>query len=359
VSLAGFLTDLRARGVELELVNGKLVCRAPKGGLTSELAAALKERRTAIVDFLREGLAERGGMHAIPPIRPVERQELMPVSFSQERLWYLNQVDANPAVYNLPLAFRMVGPLDVRLLQQCLDVIESRHEALRTTVVAQDGQPMQRIHQPRGMPLAHVDLRRGATGADAPTHEALLQREAMAPFDLAEGPLVRATLIRTKDDEYYLIVVSHHIIADGLSTQIILRDLVELYEALRDGRPSPLEALPVQFADYAVWQRGWLQGAALDEQTAYWRERLAGQLPTLDLATDFPRPPLRSANGAKEPLRLSKALVQALSDIGRQEGATTYMVLLALFKTLLHELMTGQRRVHELEFKESKSQKSP
>ena len=330
-----FLQDLRGRGIELELSGDRLVSRAARGALTPDLASAIRERRDEIVAFLREGLAEHG-MADVPPIRPVPRREHMPVSYSQERLWYLNQVEQNPAVYNLPLSFRMVGPLRVDLLQRCLAAIEERHEALRTTIEMVAGEARQRIHGPRGLPLSIVDLRPGHAAPGAPALQELLQREAMSSFDLAAGPLARATLIRTADQEHYFLLLMHHVISDGLSTQIILRDLVALYEAFGRGEPSPLPPLPVQFADYASWQRGWLQGEALDRQLRYWRERLVAPLPVLGLPTDKPRPALRTANGAKEPFRLSTELAATLSRIAREEGATTFMALLSLYFVLLH-----------------------
>jgi len=335
VMVASLLQDLRARGIELDLADGRLVSRAAKGALTPDLAAAIRAQRDEIMAFLQEGLAERN-MADVPPIQPVPRRPFMPVSYSQERLWYLNQVEQNPAVYNLPLSFRVVGALRLDVLQRCLDLIEDRHEALRTTVEMVDGEAMQHIRPPKGMPITFVDLRPGVAAPNPPTLQELLQCEAMGTFDLAAGPLARARVIRTADEEHYFLLLMHHVISDGLSTQIILRDLVTLYEAFSRGEDSPLDPLPVQFADYASWQRGWLQGEALDRQLHYWRERLAAPLPTLDLATDFPRPAMRTANGAKEPFRLNKQLVSELSRIGREEGATTFMVLLALYYVLLH-----------------------
>ena len=333
MTIATLLQDLRARGIELDLTDGRLVSRAPRGVLTPELADAIRTQRAAIIEFLHEGHVERH-MADVPPIRPVPRAEYMPVSYSQERLWYLNQVDQNPAVYNLPLSFRVVGQVQVDVLQRCLDTLEARHEALRTTVEMVNGRAMQRIHAPRGLPIVEKDLR-AASVSGAPGLETLLQMEAMGSFDLSNGPLARATLIRTGEQEYYFLLVMHHVISDGLSTQIILRELVLLYESLQGGEPAVLPPLAVQFADYAVWQRGWLQGAALERQLEYWTKSLAAPLPVLEIATDFPRPPIRSANGAKVPLRLSRELVAALTRIGREEGATPFMVLMALYNAFL------------------------
>ena len=337
MTVTSLLNDLRTRGIELELTRGneRLLSRSPKGALTPELATTIRERRDEIIAFLREGLAEEN-LADIPPIVPVPRQEYMPVSYSQERLWYLNQVDQNPAVYNLPLSLRLVGRLRVDILQRCLDAIEERHEAMRTTVALVNGRAMQRIHAPRGLPLALVDLRPGHAAPASPSLTELLQREGMGAFDLARGPLARATLIRTDEEQHCFLLVMHHVISDGLSTQIVLRELVTLYEAFERGAPSPLPELRIQFADYAAWQRGWLQGSALDKQLRFWADRLAAPLPVLDIPGDFPRPPLRSANGAKVPLRLGRALVDALSRIAREERATPFMVLLALYKLLLY-----------------------
>jgi amino acid adenylation domain-containing protein len=334
VSIADLLSELRGRGIELSLAGEKVVSRAPKGALTPELAAALRERRDELRAFL-EAAQREAALAAVPPLRPVERAEFMPVSFSQERLWYLTQVEKNPAVYNLPLCFRLTGPLRVDVLQRCLDEIEARHEALRTTIVAVEGRAMQRIHPPAGMPLAHFDVQPDHASGAAPGVEALLAQEAMRAFDLATGPLVRASLCRSAEREHYLLVVMHHVISDGISTQVMVRDLAALYEAFAAGRPSPLTLLPIQFADWAVWQRSWLHGPALEEQLSWWRRRLQEPLPVLDLPTDFPRPAIRTSNGAKEPLKLASEVVGRLTNLARAEGATTFMALLALWKLLL------------------------
>ncbi|MEO5881733.1 MAG: amino acid adenylation domain-containing protein, partial [Caldimonas sp.] len=336
MSVVALLAQLRERGLDVKLVGGKLVSRAPKGTLTPELAALLRERRDDIVAFLEEGLADFSDSVSIPPIQPVPRQDLMPLSFSQERVWYLNQVDGHPAVYNMPFAARLVGHLDLEVLQRSLDTLEARHEALRTTIVIHEGQPFQRIHPPRGLALAVIDLRPGpgANGTLAPMDA--LTKVAVRPFDLTVGPLLRTTLIRVTETDQFLSVVAHHVIADGVSNQIFLRELVLLYEAGCAGRSSPLKPLPIQFVDYAVWQRGWLQGAALEHQLAYWKDYLGGELPVLEMPGDYPRPAVRTADGSKEALHLPRELVQQLTATAAREGATLFIVLLTLYKTLLH-----------------------
>jgi amino acid adenylation domain-containing protein len=336
VTVLDLLLELRKRGVELGLAGDRLVSRGPKGALTAELAATLRNRKPEIIAFLREGLAERVGTRPVPPILPVPRGELLPLSFTQERLWYLSQVESDPAVFNLPLCLHIRGALQVDVLQRSLDTIADRHEALRTTVVVRDGVGYQKIHPPRGLPLKHVNVSASGGAEDGPTAAEVLEREASAPFDLVAGPAIRAMLVRNSDVEHHLLVVTHHVFTDGVSFTVFLEELVALYEAFSQGRPAQLAPLPIQFADYAVWQREWLQGEALDEQLAYWRERLGGELPVLDLPTDFPRPPVRGSTGSKEPLRIPQADVHALAAIALEEGATTYMAMVALFKTLLY-----------------------
>jgi amino acid adenylation domain-containing protein len=336
VTVLDVLLELRKRGVELELAGDRLVSRGPKGALTPELAATLRDRKPEIMAFLRGGLAERVGTRPVPPILPVPRGELLPLSFTQERLWYLSQVESDPAVFNLPLCLHIRGALRADVLQRSLDRIADRHEALRTTVVVRDGVGYQKIHSPRGLPLVHVDVSARGGAASGLTAAKVLEREASAPLDLGARPAIRATLVRSSDVEHHLLIVTHHVFTDGASFTVLLDELVALYEAFSQGRSSPLPPLPIQFADYAVWQREWLQGEALDEQLAYWKERLGGELPVLDLPTDFPRPPIRGSKGAKEPLRIPQADVHALTAIALEEGATTYMAMVALFKTLLY-----------------------
>jgi amino acid adenylation domain-containing protein len=335
MSIAEFLLELRARGIELELAGDRLVARAPQGALTAELAAVLRERKPQVIAFLREGQRERGS-RTIPPIRRAPREPLMPLSFTQERLWYLNQVESNPAVFNLPLCLRITGALRPDVLQRCLDEIADRHEALRTVIVVRDGVGLQRILPPAGLPLRHVDVRQDDAGASRTAALKALADEANAPFDLLQHPGVRATLVRSAEEEHFLLIATHHIFFDGVSLNLFLEELVALYEAYRAGLSFPLRPVEIQYADYAVWQREWLRGEALDEQTAFWRERLGGLLPALELPTDHPRPPIRGSDGSKEPLRIPKPIIHALSAVALAEGATTYMAMLAAFKALLH-----------------------
>jgi len=341
VSVSEFLVEARAKGIEVTLSEGRLISRAAKGALTPAIAAALRERKAEILAFLQSGLAEREGSRPTPQIMPAPRQELMPLSFTQERLWYLSQVESDPAVFNLPLCLHITGPLRVEVLRRSLDAIANRHEALRTSLVVRDGEAFQTIHPPRGLPLSEVNFCGRDREASGRTPLEVLTREAATPFDLVAGPPVRTTLVQVTDEEHYLLVMMHHIITDGTSLAIFLEELVALYEAFSTDLHSPLTPLALQYADYAVWQREWLQGAALDEQLTYWKRQLVGKLPVLDLPTDFIRPAVRGATGSKEPLRLPRDVLRELTGIALEEGATTYMAMVALFNALLHRY-TGQ-----------------
>lgn len=341
MTVLDLLTSLRRKGVELELTDDRLVSRSARGVLTPELDATVRAHRAEIISFLRDGMRERPGASPAPPIGPAPRSELMPLSFTQERLWYLSQVEANPAVFNAPMCLRMRGALCVPTLRRCLNEIVSRHEALRTTITVQDGAGFQRIHEPCGLALAEFDVEGVDPEASRTAALALLDREASAPLDLASRPAVQATLVRSAADDHYLLVVTHHVFTDGASITIFLDELVALYEAFVESRPSPLPRPALQFADYAAWQREWLRGPALEQQLAFWKERLAGDLPVLNLPTDHPRPAVRGSSGAKEALRMPRATVESLAAVARAEGATTYMALVALFNVLLHR-HTGQ-----------------
>ena len=264
-----------------------------------------------------------------------------PASFAQERLWFLDQWEPNSAVYNLASAFRLSGGLDVTALQQALNEIVRRHEVLRTTFAAQDGQPYQVIAPQLTVELPVVDLQ-GLPAAQREIEARRLAREEIVrPFDLARGPLFRALLLRLDTEEHLLTVGTHHIVSDGWSDGILFRELEALYEAYHNGQSSPLAELPIQYADFAEWQREWLRGKVLERQLSYWREQLGGAPPSLELPTDRPRPSLQTYRGAGQSLLLPTTLADSLRALSRQERVTLFMTLLAAFQTLLHRY-TGQ-----------------
>jgi amino acid adenylation domain-containing protein len=275
------------------------------------------------------------------PLLPVPRGGALPLSFAQQRLWFLDQYEPGSALYNVPRAVRLGGALDADALERALTELVRRHEILRTTFTTVDGSPAQVVSPAARATIGATDL--SALGGDEREREArrVVAEEAGRPFDLARGPLLRATLIRLGAREHVLCLVTHHIVSDGWSLDVLVREVAALYEAFADGRPSPLAELPVQYADYAVWQRGRLSGGELERQLAYWREQLAGVPPILELPTDRPRPVVSTASGEARWVTLGEPLAVSLKELSRREGVTLFMTLLAAFQALLARY-TGQ-----------------
>src|SRR5262245_13328355 len=224
----------------------------------------------------------------------------------------LNQFEPQSAFYHMPVALWLEGPLDIAVLDRSLREIVRRHEALRTTFPSIEGQPHQIIAKEVGLALPIVDLTTLAAEAQAQEVERLATEEAHRLFDLARGPLVRTTILQLSDRKHVLLVTMHHIVSDGWSTGVALRELTALYDAFSAGRLSPLPELTVQYADFALWQRQWLSGQVLQMQVGYWRQQLAGAPPMLDLPTDWPRPPVQTFRGDTHPLALPGELFRAL-----------------------------------------------
>ncbi|MFL6282296.1 MAG: amino acid adenylation domain-containing protein [Pyrinomonadaceae bacterium] len=264
------------------------------------------------------------------------RQSHTPLSFAQQRLWFLYQLEPDTPFYNISRVFFLSGSLDARALGRSLDEVVRRHEILRTSFVEVDGEPSQVVAEARPGALRVIDLRALTEAERACEVERLSTEQARLPFDLTRGPLLRALLLRLGDEEAALVLTVHHIIADGWSMDVLFRELGALYESFGAGEEATLAELPVQYADYALWQRGRLDGELLETQLAYWRRRLAGHLPVLELPTDRPRPAVKTFGGAQCSLVLSEALSDSLRELGRREGATLFMTLLASFKALLH-----------------------
>ncbi|HYG61280.1 MAG TPA: amino acid adenylation domain-containing protein, partial [Thermoanaerobaculia bacterium] len=322
--LASRISDLF--GMDLPL---RLVFEAPR---LEELARRIDATR-----------AEEAGPPA-PPVVPVPRDRRLPLSFAQERLWFLDQLDPGQAVYNMPLAVRLAGGADPAVLAASLGELCRRHEALRTSFPSVEGAPYQAIAPAAPFVLPVIDLR--GLPPDRAVREALsrLGEVAARPFDLRRGPLLRTLAILESGGDLLLSLDLHHTVADGWSMGLLQGELVTLYGAVSRGVPSPLPELPVQYADYAVWQRSWLSGEVLERQVAYWRRQLAGAPALLELPTDRPRPPVQSFRGGSLPLVLSPELTRSLQTVGRRRGATLFMTLLAAFQSLLHRA-SGQEVV--------------
>ena len=285
-------------------------------------------------------LAEEQVLPAPAQLKPRrEQRATAPLSYAQQRLWFLDQLWPGAPVYNNSLAVRFQGQLDTAALELALNQIVRRHETLRTTFKMTDDGPVQVIAATQPIRLAHVDLSQQAEGAREEVVRRWIAEEIKRPFDLTHGPLLRVSLLKLSAVEHVGVLVLHHIISDGWSQSVLLAELGACYGACLTGASAPLASLPIQYADYAVWQRERLQGEVLADQLNYWREQLAGVPELLALPTDRPRPPVQSFRGAREDLVLPA--LAGLKALRQQEGVTTFMVLLAAFQILLARY-TGQ-----------------
>jgi amino acid adenylation domain-containing protein len=299
--------------------------------------------RTPTLEGLAGAVAEalRAGLQAPPPVAPAADRGRLPLSFAQERFWYLDRLRPGGAVYNVPLAFRLAGGLDAAALEGALGEIVRRHEALRTRFAEGDGAPFQEVAPAAGPALVRIDLE-GLPPAAREEELRRLTRVTMAePFDLSRGPLLRARLARLGAADHALLLCFHHAVLDGWSAGLFNRELSALYAAAREGRPSPLPEPPVQYGDYAAWQRSWLTGEVRSGLLDWWRRELAGACAELELPADRPRPEVQSFRGAVERTALPAGLAAALAELARGETVTPFMVLLAAFQTLVWRL-TGE-----------------
>ncbi|MGC0336804.1 amino acid adenylation domain-containing protein [Streptomyces sp. SLBN-8D4] len=276
---------------------------------------------------------------AVPAVTPVSRDQPLPLSFGQQRLWFIDQLEPGSAEFVMPTRVRFDSDVDTAALGAALNAITARHEVLRTRLVTgSDGVPHQVIDPPGTVSLPVVDL--SARPEPARTVQQLVDQDTRMPIDLAAGPMLRAVLYRLAPAEHMLALTMHHVTFDEWSDRVFRRDLLALYEAFRAGEPDPLPPLPVQYADFAVWQRTWLSGDALDEQLAYWREQLAG-VPVLDLPTDRPRPPVPSRAGAVVGFRVPASVTEGLRKLAGENDASMFMTLLAAY-TLVLSRYSGQ-----------------
>jgi len=259
---------------------------APKGTLSVALRQQIVQHKEAILCHLRRGAVVPNGV--LPPIQRVPTDQPLPLSFAQERLWFLEQFEPGSSIYNLCRAVRISGALDLRALESSLNEIFRRHEALRTKFLAVDGRPFQVVAPAQPFSVTPIDLRRLSETERKNETAHLLAAQAREPFDLTRGALLRISLVRTRDDEHVLVFCTHHIAADAWSMGIFTRELWTLYENFATGAPRRLPELPVQYRDYAVGQRDWLQGHLFDAQLAYWKKQLE-EMTVLDLPTDRPR----------------------------------------------------------------------
>ncbi|MEO1559636.1 MAG: condensation domain-containing protein, partial [Cyanobacteria bacterium J06632_19] len=272
----------------------------------------------------------------LPQIQPRTGGEELPLSWSQERLWFLNELEGSSSTYNIPGAISINGNLDIAALSQAVSEIVRRHEVLRTSFQTKDGKAIQVIHPPMTMNLDVVDLQ---SYKETERYTLLKQRaqlEADTPFNLEVAPLIRCQLLQLDTTEYVLLIAMHHIVSDGWSTGVFIKELSSLYQAFSSGKPSPLPELPIQYGDFAIWQRQWLSGEVLENQLNYWASELEDAPELLQLPTDYPRPSVQSYQGATQKWTLNSELTQQIKNLSRKSGTTLFMTLLAGFATLLH-----------------------
>ncbi|MEM7132270.1 MAG: amino acid adenylation domain-containing protein [Chloroflexota bacterium] len=262
-------------------------------------------------------------------ILPVSREKPLPLSFAQQRLWFLDQLEPDSAFYNIPMLLRLTGQLELDALEQSLNYLIARHESLRTTFEAVNGEPIQVIHDPDPFTLTVIPV------ADEREAQHRGQVEATTPFNLSDGPLMRMQLLQIATEDHLLLLTLHHIISDGWSMGVLIEELTHVYQAFVAGQEPTLPDLPIQYADFAIWQRTYLSGERMEDQLSYWREQLDGAPALLELPTDRPRPPAQSYQGAHYIFTLDAGLTAQLNQLAQAHDATLFMVLLAAFNILL------------------------
>jgi amino acid adenylation domain-containing protein len=321
-----FWSHIRSLDVVLTIDGEHLECKAPKGILTPQLQTQIAKYKTELLTFLRRSTITR--------ITP--RPESIPLSFAQERLWFINQLEGASATYNMPAALRLNGDLNLKAFERALAEIVRRHEALRTSFLTVNGTPSKVIHPSAEMKVAVVDLQHLSDSEREQILAQQIEQAAITPFDLEIAPLIRWSLIQLSATEYVFCINMHHIVSDGWSIGVLVQELSALYPAYCAGAPSPLPELEIQYADFALWQRQWLSGEVLEQQLEYWVSQLQGAPELLQLPTDRPRPSVQTYQGATHSLSLSAELAQKLQGLSRQTGSTLFMTLMTAFATLLY-----------------------
>ncbi|TBU87287.1 condensation domain-containing protein, partial [Stutzerimonas kirkiae] len=282
----------------------------------------------------------QGASSTAPAFQRVDRTQPLPLSYAQQRQWFIWQLESESAAYNIPTALRLKGELYIEALRSGFYTLIARHETLRTTFQQEREQALQVVYPRIDLVLDHEYLER----ADEVLIQSKVEEEIARPFDLEQGPLLRVKLLQLSEDDHVLILTLHHIISDGWSMPIMVDELVQLYEGYRTGQQVSLPELPIQYADYAIWQRQWMEAGEQERQLAYWKAQLGEEQPVLELPTDRPRSAIRSHAGAKLAIELNEELAKSLKQLAQQQGATLFMLLLASFQTLLHRY-SGQNDI--------------
>ncbi len=338
MTTTAFLAHLFNRGIRLWIEDQQLRYRAPQGVMTAELRKELAERKAEIMSVLRQIKASGAAM---PPLVPFPRDQALPLSLAQQRLWVLTQLQPYSSFYNVTSAVRLRGPLNSATLARSFDILSERHEILRTTYAIAAGQPLQMINDRPAVRLAIATLDPLPAAAQAAAIHQHGTTFAQQPFDLEHGPLWRIQVLQLAQSDHVLLMSFHHSLVDAWSMHILLEDVIAIYAALAARQPLALPTPALHYADYAAWQRTWLQGAELEAQLGYWRAELAGAPQTLNLPTNHQRPPAQRFNGAMQTFDLPAPLAAALRQLSLEHGTTLYTTLLAAFAALLQRY-TGQ-----------------
>jgi amino acid adenylation domain-containing protein len=341
MNLNQLIDDLSLAGVKLWADGEELRVRAPKGVLTQQRRDLLSKHKAELVSLLRYSDEISTRDTDLPLVR-VSREQDLPVSFPQQQMWFFNQLEPNNPFYNVAFSVRLNGSLNIVALWQSINEIIRRHEVLRTTFREVNGQLVQAIASTLNITIPVVDLRQLPNGEREIQAQRLAVEEAQHPFNLAIGPMLRGLLLHTEEAEHILLLTVHHIAFDGWSGSVLFQELAALYEAFCTNQPSPLPELVVQYADFASWQRQWLQGEVQKTQFTYWKQQLQGAPAVLEIPLDYPRPPSQSFRGAKQLLELPKSLSSALKGLSQKEGVSLFMTLLAAFQTLLYRYTNQQ-----------------
>ena len=332
-----FLSYLRSLDIQVFIADDRLRCNAPEGVLTPALRTEISGRKAEIISFLRQAHVP---INTAITLTPTTRSANIPLSYAQQRLWFLEQLVPGNPFYNVSTVVRLNGLLNIAALQQTFDEIVRRHEALRTTFRLVDAQPFQVIASSMSVALPVVDLQPLPADEQDQRVQELISQESQRPFNLVQGPLLRVQLLQLDATAHVLLLTMHHIVSDGWSVGVLIREMGLLYAAFATGQPSPLAELPIQYADFAHWQRQWLQGEVLSTQLTYWQQQL-DDLSVLELPTDRPRPAMQSYRGATQYLELPQSLSRGLEALSQRAGVTLFITLLAAFQTLLYRY-TGQ-----------------
>ncbi len=327
------IEELADAGVYLTVQDGKLVCKARDGALTPERRRLIGEHKADFIAFLDRGT----GSGSVPSEQPLTRRSAgpAPLSPTQQRLWFMDQLTGSSTNYLIPVTYRLDGPLDTAALERALQRVVERHESLRTTIAMQEGGPAAHVLDVTDLALQPQSLETLDAAEQERSVSERLQQALAQPFDLARDIPMRAQLLRLGPDVHVLMLVLHHIASDGWSVENLLQELSTLYGAFRCGRTDPLPPLSLQYADYAAWQKQWLQGERLQGALDYWRKQLAGIPATHGLPLDRPRPAHALRAGGSWRQRMSSSLHVALLELGRRRGATLFMTMQAAYAVLI------------------------